>query len=241
MRWRACLKIAGQGEKETPQPWAQGLVLSSGRRDGIRPGSEGEIPAGRGSGRAGRGAPPPAAALPAAGSQVTAAPWAAPRARRRPAEQPTKAFLRLVKSARTPRHRSFLQLPSPRRKRGRIPASRRGFRPARCAGPRLCRSRGVPAGPGPGCAHPPRRRAGAKPRTQQSRPGSEQNASFPCYRALPESPPFPSQPQPPATGGSQMFLPFFAPQVDNVRVKRDARTPNTRLESQKGNSSSVST
>lgn len=184
MRCRACFKESRRGEDEAPQPWAQGLLLRWGRRAGVSLGSEGAIRAGRGSGRAGRWGPLPDAAPPAAGSQVTAAPWAAPCARR-PAEQPTKAFLQLGKSAGPPlpRRHPFLRPPSPRRRRGRIPAPRRGFRPARCPGPPRCGSRRVPAGPGggvpvPGCPHPPRRRAGAQPRTCQRRPRRGQNASF---------------------------------------------------------------
>lgn len=101
MRCRACFKESRRGEDEAPQPWAQGLLLRWGRRAGVSLGSEGAIRAGRGSGRAGRWGPLPDAAPPAAGSQVTAAPWAAPCARR-PAEQPTKAFLQLGKSAGPP-------------------------------------------------------------------------------------------------------------------------------------------
>lgn len=66
------------GENDAPWPWAQGFFPLLG----INLGKEREIRAGIGSKRAGRGVPLPAAALPAAGSQVTAAPCAAPCARR---------------------------------------------------------------------------------------------------------------------------------------------------------------
>lgn len=68
------------------------------------------------------------------------------------AEQPTKAFFQLVKSAGTPRYHPFLPTPSPPRQRGRIPASRRGFRPARCPGPRRVLPGPSPRLPAPGKA-----------------------------------------------------------------------------------------
>lgn len=238
MRCRACFKESRRGEDEAPQPWTQGLLLRWGRRAGVSLGSEGAIRAGRGSGRAGRWGPLPDAAPPAAGSQVTAAPWAAPCARR-PAEQPTKAFLQLGKSAGPPSPaatpssgrppRGGGEAGSPRLGGGFALPAARGRRAAGAGG-----SRPVPGGGSRSQAARTRQGGGLAPSLGPANagPGAGKTRLFHikvfCLSAPPPPPASPRRRPPP---GLKRFCLFFAPQVDNVPVKRDARTPNIRLES----------